>query len=574
MKPISENQKRRAENIIWTCAGSYGFSPDFKAFDREGRAILYWNCILGAARFHYDYARFDPLFAAFEREEDADTYVGLFWLGLENAVFPREAARRPVLAQLRLQYAQDFVAAADAGERCTEDDYRLLDALSLAHWQRVLGEEPRMSAYDIALLDELEFGSGLSTEEIAARAGELFHRWFQIRARERREQRSFRLPGLQKRKQTTRNGRLRRFGGGFLERSRSPGGGTAVGGQTENELATRMSASELRAFMETKFGRSLYSPREQAEAERSLCIGSHKGCHLLLTAGEACQKSQIQNAFEALSRQQEAAQIRRNRQYYQANLARNRTAISQLSDKIRNSALLHLQPALVKANSGVLNGRLIWRAAVLCDESVFLRRENDDAGALCVDLLLDASTSQKNRQETISTQAYIIAEALTRCGIPVRVMSFCSMTGYTILRIFRDYRKIADNSRIFEYVSNGCNRDGLAIRAAHHLINRENYDHKLLIVLSDVKPNDVVKIRDAGSGENTDYEKRAGLRDTALEVRSARSDGIAVLCIFTGEDEDLVSAQLVYGRDFVRIRSMDQLADSVGLLIQNQIRNY
>ena len=78
MNAVSEIQARRAENIIWTCAGRYDFSPDFKAFDQDGSADLYFNCILGAARCHYDYACFDPLFAAFEREEDADTYVGLF----------------------------------------------------------------------------------------------------------------------------------------------------------------------------------------------------------------------------------------------------------------------------------------------------------------------------------------------------------------------------------------------------------------------------------------------------------------------------------------------------------------
>ena len=334
-----------------------------------------------------------------------------------------------------------------------------------------------------------------------------------------------------------------------------------------------MSASELRAFMETKFGKSLYSPREQAAVERSLCTGGHCGCHLLFTAGEPCEKSRIQSAFEALSRQQEAAQIQKNRRYYQDNLARNRTAISQLSGKIRNSVLLHLQPAPVKADAGALNGRLVWRAAVVEDERVFLRRENEDAGDLSVDLLLDASTSQKERQELISTQAYIIAEALSRCGIPVRVLSFCSMTGYTVLRVFREYQKPGDDRRIFEYVSNGCNRDGLAVRAAHYLIGRAPYEHKLLIVLSDVKPNDVVKLPDGG-GEGAAYEKQAGLRDTALEVRSARADGIAVLCIFTGKDEDLPAARLVYGRDFVRIRSIDQLADTVGLLIQNQIKNF
>ena len=64
-----------------------------------------------------------------------------------------------------------------------------------------------------------------------------------------------------------------------------------------------------------------------------------------------------------------------------------------------------------------------------------------------------------------------------------------------------------------------------------------------------------------------------GVRDTAFEVRRARADGIAVICVFTGDDEDLPAAKTVYGRDFARIRSVDQLADTVGMLIQNQIKN-
>ena len=188
------------------------------------------------------------------------------------------------------------------------------------------------------------------------------------------------------------------------------------------------------------------------------------------------------------------------------------------------------------------------------------------------DILLDASTSQKDRQETVSNQGYIIASALTRCGVPCRVMSFCSMTGYTILRIFRDYNRPQDNKRIFEYVSNGCNRDGLAIRAAHALMNRSPCEHRLLIILSDVKPNDIVRIPGAGEEERIPYEREAGVRDTAFEVRRARADGISVVCVFTGDDEDLPAARLVYGRDFARIQSLDKLADAVSKLIQNQIR--
>ena len=61
---------------------------------------------------------------------------------------------------------------------------------------------------------------------------------------------------------------------------------------------------------------------------------------------------------------------------------------------------------------------------------------------------------------------------------------------------------------------------------------------------------------------------------TRLEksVRRARADGIAVVCVFTGNDEDVPSAKMVYGRDFARIQSLDKFADTVGMLIQNQLK--
>ena len=194
-------------------------------------------------------------------------------------------------------------------------------------------------------------------------------------------------------------------------------------------------------------------------------------------------------------------------------------------------------------------------------------------GDLSVDILLDASTSQSERQERVSTQGYIISEALTRCSIPCRVMSFCSMTGYTILRIFREYDKPRENEKIFEYVSNGCNRDGLAIRAVHELMNSSPCENKILILLSDVKPHDALRVFSEDSSDYTAYERETGVRDTAAEVRKARGDGIAVICVFTGDEQDLPNAKLVYNKDFARIATVDKLADAVGTLLQNQIRN-
>ena len=337
-------------------------------------------------------------------------------------------------------------------------------------------------------------------------------------------------------------------------------------------VRTSLSEEELREFIRFKFGKPVYSPAVERELEKKICTDNHSLCRLHFTNGEEYQ-GDIQNAFEALQKQKESRQKQRNREYYAANRAANWTAISRLSDRIRNCILLYLQADDIKSDSGKLTGGRAWRAERLYDGRIFERREREAAGDLSVDILLDASTSQIKRQETVSSQGYIIAESLNRCGIPCRVCSFCSMTGYTIINIFRDYTETARNGKIFDYVSTGCNRDGLAIKTLHELIMRSPYENRILIILSDVKPNDVCRIPGSEDGQPRDYNGDLGVADTAAEVRKARADGISVICVFTGADEDLHSARLIYGSDFARIQSVDMLADTVGRLILNCIRN-
>ena len=568
MNEVTELQRKRAVNQIWNGAQSYAFVPDFKAYDHDGNADVYWNSIIGAVHRHYDYPKLAAVLASFQQYEDADVYEGLFWLGLENAVYGREVQDRPVLRQLRTNYAERFVKEYSVRSL---DDYHLYDCLAYAHYLRVLGKDPKLSRYDQKLLDELEFSPDMDTDEIIGRAGELFAQWFQITTTERKKER--RLPMLFAR-QKGRNkpkGRYRRFGIGFADH---PAKIYASDDELRAEARpnTSLSASELRAFMAGKYGESMFPLREAMELERRLCTGNHSFCHLHFTKGEPA-KGKIQNGFEALKKEQEAKQVEKNRRFYEAHLAENRTSVARLAGKIQNAVLLYLQPSIVRSNAGQIDGGRVWRAVKLQDEKVFLRTEQGNMGDLSVDILLDASTSQQNRQERVSGQAYMIAEALNRCAVPCRVMSFCSMTGYTILRIFRDYNEQQENRRIFEYVSNGCNRDGLAIRAAHELMRNTPYEHKLLILLSDVKPHDGQRMPVSGEAEFLPYEGDDGIRDTATEVRRARADGIAVICVFTGDDKDLPAAKLVYGRDFARIPSVDKLADAVGNLIQNQMRN-
>ena len=570
IEEISDLQKKRACNQIWNAAADYGFVPDFKFYTTTGQADVYWNSLFGLAHKYYDYAQLKKLFRGLEHEEEAGEYEALLWLGMENALVFKEKTDRPVLAVLQKQYAGAFLK--EYGESGTEDD-RFFEFLAKAHYRRILGREQKISRYDLALLDELEFSPDLTTEELVAEAKRLLEKWFSIRAKERQhEMPVWNLPFLRRTEKRTRSGKkLRRFGLGLAEHPHPDDGGSEMP-EDALERKTTLTEKELREFMAEKYGRAMLRENQIAELEKKLCTGNHRSCHLHVTKGEAAQ-AHIRNGFEALQKEREARQIEHNRAVFHEHEAQNRIAISRLTEKIQNSVLLYLQPYDVRSHAGELEAGRVWRALKVNDASIFRRKENSNAGDVSVDILLDASTSQKGRLESISGQAFCIAESLTRCSIPCRVMSFCSMTGYTVVRVFRDYKENGKNDRIFEYVSNGCNRDGLAIRTVHHMLDQSPCEHRLLIILSDVKPQDVVRIWNEEDEDYISYEAETGVRDTALEVRRTRADGIAVICVFTGEDEDLPSAKTVYGRDFARIRSIDQLADTVGLLIQNQIKN-
>ena len=514
-------QKRRADNIIWNGAKDYSFVPDFRAYSSNGEVDLYWNIIFGSARCHYEYEKLEKLFSMLDKYKNAALYETIFWNALEPVLFQTELQGRPVLEQMRPTPVET----------------------------------------------ELKLNAEMTTDEIVDTAKQFFLEHYGLYG-DGKIRLKYRLPHLKRLSVDS-----------FLQRGRvfdhEPGyyHGEARSWDGDFSLSTKLNESELRAFLETKFGKSIYSMDRLVRIEKLLCTGNHKFTHLFYTRGEIGELHGIYSTFEMHQRKRQAELIANNRAYYQKNLLHNRLLISKLSTSIMNSILLHMQPAPIKANYGAVNPVLAWRAAKLHDEKIFTRTENENAGDISVDILLDASHSQVSRAEKISSQAYIISEALSRCRVPCRVMSFCSMSGFTIMRLFNEYSSV-DNSSIFDYYTEGCNRDGLAIRAAGYLMSGTSYAHKMLIVLSDVKPLDVAKIRKDERDVGVSYDEMRALKDTAHEVRRLRAEGISVICVFTGTDEDLPSAKIVYGQDFVRIRDFSLFADTVGKLIIDQMKHY
>ena len=139
-------------------------------------------------------------------------------------------------------------------------------------------------------------------------------------------------------------------------------------------------------------------------------------------------------------------------------------------------------------------------------------------------------------------------------------MSFCSFWDYTILQRFREYdAPREDNRKILDYVTSSNNRDGLAIRAAGDSLLQRQEEGKILIVLSDGKPNDIIVNR-PNSRNPQAYFGDYAVKDTAHEVRGLRSSGVYVLGVFTGKEKDLAAEKKIFGKDFAYIRNIESFS--------------
>ena len=599
---IRESERRRADNQIWNAAGAYDFRPDVRAYDREGCAELYWNSIIGAVRKHYGH-ELDGLWEEIRHAIAQDVCEQLLWLGLEHACYEREARLRPAFPVLRHAYALKMLALEDDplpgvyGEVWRlhfERAARAAETEDAAGTSRGddLREDRGYAAHDPAehvdkfeetadselLLRRLEFSGELSGREIAEQARELLDERTLLIPRNHEEysERSFHIPFFRpKRKKkgaAQELDRVRGFAGGLAEYGDPILDGSVPTGKHQIfDMSEKKSDAHIYQYIHEAFGSDLFAKSEAERIERLLCTGDHENCHLHFVKGDGVMPKGIQG-YAYNVRREAIRQMKQNLDCYEANEAMAQTAIRQLTERWRNAFLTYRQDSCTKSVYGKLAANRIWRTEQVNDDRAFDRKLPADDSDFYVDILLDASYSQKEKQPLISLQGYIIAESLTRCGIPVRVSAFSSVSGYTILTQYRDYHEPGKNRQIFNYTTAGGNRDGLAIRLMHLLMKeeREQPERRILLLLSDARPKDIIYINNGSS--YVPYEGEASVENTAKEVRYLKNRGISVLCVFTGSDDDVPTAHQIYGRDFVRIRGYEHFAQAVGSLILTQIR--
>ena len=544
----------------------------------DGQPDLYMNCVIGLVHKWFGEDLPKKLFASWAGDAHQAMYDDLAWLALENAVYEKELPERPALAGLRQVHAAAFFASEyQLSRQEWMAKNQLVYALQSARWKAVLGQKPPVLApWEKGLSAALACPGTLSGEELTEAVRTAFRKYLRFDGTAHAKK-PFTLhfgerwvPLLTKLFTTE----MVRTDDLAIDRSAAAGENGMV--RASNALRAQLESSdrenEDRDYVEGCFGRSLYPPRELALIEQRLCTRNHLGCHLWFTRGETVQgktmRADVQHLFD-----QAAEQAERNRADFLKNNDLYQSSILRLTEHIRNCMQVQQQPDAVSARQGHVDSQRIWRLPVLKDGKVFLRSEEENNPGFTVDLLLDGSASRLHCQETIAAQGYILARSLATCGIPVRVSSFCSLRGYTVVRILKDFSEKNAERKIFNYFAAGWNRDGLALRMAGKLLDTAPADRHLLILLTDASPDDSRKILPTGKVPlSRSYDGEAGVQDTAEEVRALRQQGVRVAAVFMGENTSAPDARTIYGQDLVRIQRMDQLATAAGKLIQEEIR--
>ena len=323
---------------------------------------------------------------------------------------------------------------------------------------------------------------------------------------------------------------------------------------------------KMYSYVERNYGKTFLTEAEEKRMNYLMCRGIHSDCSLYFTRGILKDPVLRNYQYEYARKQKD-----KNLYEYYDNHRIVKNNIRILTDMLRKTLIMRDETEEVLADRGKIVPSRLWRVGRTSEARFFTRELYQDSSRFVVDILLDASGSQRSRQGQVAIQAYILSEALSNVGIPHRVMSFCTFWDYTILHEFRDYEaQRKENSNIFEYVTSSNNRDGLAIKAiGGGLLEREE-EHKILIVLSDGKPYDVILNRPNARNPKP-YEGNYAISDTGFEVRRLRSQGVCVLGVFAGEEKDLAAEKKIFGKDFAYIRKISGFSPVVGRYLMKQI---
>ena len=190
------------------------------------------------------------------------------------------------------------------------------------------------------------------------------------------------------------------------------------------------------------------------------------------------------------------------------------------------------------------------------------RRERDLACLVLADLSLstDAWVSDSARViDVIRDSLMLFAEALGATGDNFALYGFSSRRREHIrfhqIKTFGEKHSAATRGRIAALKPGYYTRMGAAIRQAHRILDRQPNALRLMLILSDGKPNDL-----------DHYDGRYGIEDTRMSLIEARNAGIKPFCVTIDKEGEGYLPHLFGPAGFTVIRKPEELPARLPML--------
>lgn len=581
-------ETKRARNFIWAAAEDYELEPLFLAFTPEGTADLYLNLVIGLVYKWYDQVEIDAFFNLLSGK-NKELYEGLLWIGLENAVYLKEKRLRPVLDDLRKDYARENLRRYRK-----QKEYSAIDRIRNGHCREILGRPSELKKEEQRILHAFLYTDDMSTVQILQRTRENLWSFFSYRpVKKTREKGIYFLQKVEGVFQSAGKMYSTYVRAKDFEDTNAFTEGRAETAENRKHYLMQISSKrdplKTKRYVEACFGQSIYTESEQQKVERKLCTENHRNCHVLFTRGESVLHSKKSTAdrteheHNKRTGRREEQEIRefqkerkiqheKNKRFFMKNYAIYYNSIRRLTEKLQICLESKEEDFPELSMHGRIRPREIWKAVYTDNPRIFEWKEPEEIPEISVDILIDASSSRKQMQEQIAAQGYVLAKSLGQCRIPAQIYSYCSIRDYTVMQVFQNYDDKHKEEKIFQYVSAGNNRDGLAIRAAGHLMEKSPKSRKILLVLTDACPQDEQEMGEGAFYKNKEYTDLSAVQDTAKEVQKLKHKGILVVGIFMGNVRAEETADKIYGRELVKIQNINEFADAVGRVLQEVLR--
>ena len=574
--------ENRIKNMVWTICGDYALKarPDIELYRKAPDIALYDAIKQGAVSRYFDQEALSLyLIKKIYLGADETKLMYLSQLCMEVAVSDKIAKDRPGSVSVRKRAYKAILAADEANMAMHK-----MGRVKLVWIQSKLGTYRFTSSEGERHLELLADISEITeTDELIARLDELYNRWVDtsfvrnhgsladVLAVTIEEMQDFDWKDFLSEEMIEENLE------DLLEKMSREMMATHHPKETEEKEAaapqekkityvTEEDFAKVYSYIEKNFGRTYLTPLEEKKKNYQYCKGVHADCGVYYTKGILA--SPVLRNYQYMYAGREK---RNNENYLKQHFTLVRQNIQTLTDLLKKTMVLKDEINYLPSDSGTLVPSRLWKVGRVRDPKLFIREQKERQQELVVEILIDASGSQRVRQPQVAMQAYILTRALSNVGIAHRVTGFCTFWDYTVLQQYRDYGDPPEaDAGILAFTTGSNNRDGLALRAAAGDLMERDEEKKILLFLSDGRPYVVIANR-PNARNPAAYCGDYAIKDTAAEIRGLRNNGVAVLGIFAGEEKDLEAEKKIFGHDFAYIRDLNNFSKVTGRYLAKQL---